>query len=79
MRLPNNIIRINGYVNNKRTHIDVSVTVRKNETGWGKGKDVVFITEDMVCNMAFNNGLEGVTSYNYYNYVGDSRMTVRIY
>ena len=79
MKLPNNIVRINGYVNDKRTHIDVSVPVRKNAINWGKGKDIVFITEDMICKMGFSGGLEAVTSYNYYNYVGDRRMTVRIY
>ena len=79
MKLSNNVIRINGYVDNKRTHIDVPVAIRKNETGWGKGKDIVFVTESMVCDLGFNNGLEAVTSYNYYNYVGDCRMTVRIY
>ena len=79
MKLANNVIRINGYANNKRTHIDVTVPVRKNDTNWGKGKDIVFITEDMAIDMGFSLGLDGITSYNYYNYVGDRRMTVKIY
>lgn len=79
MKLENNVIRINGYKDNKRTHVDITVNIKKDTTGWKTGRDIVFVTDSQICDLGFENGLDGVTSYNYYNYVADHRMTARIY
>jgi hypothetical protein len=82
MKLENNIVRINGYKGSKRTHIDVEVEMA-NVTVHVSGKKVdiktPFIDEKRACDLGFAKGLTSVTSFNYWNWVGDRRMTVVIW
>ena len=78
MNLPKDVVRINGYKGNKRSHIDVKVRTTVNDINWGKGDIIVRIYESDIAKLGFENGLSGVTSYNYYNYVADERLTVKI-
>lgn len=80
--LDKNTVRINGWKNNKRTHVDFTV---KNVT-------INFVVDDKViekeipdiphfsdiAEIGFRMGLDGVTSYNAYNWVGDQRITEKI-
>lgn len=78
MRLAENIVRINGWNNGKRTHIDVEVRTKENTIGWGKGNVIPVYNDESLIQYAFKNGLDGVTSINAYNYVGDERITYRV-
>jgi hypothetical protein len=80
MKLEKNIVRINGWKGNKRSHVDVEWQTTPNNTNWGKGDTVVIgLFEDRICKVGFESGLDGVTSYNAYNFVGDCRITTRIW
>lgn len=76
--LANNIVRINGYKDGKRTHVDIEVKMQKVEYISG-GKKFSF---DAPCayfgDMArkgFDAGLDAVTSYNYWNFMAQKRIT----
>lgn len=78
--LANNIVRINGWKNNKRTHVDIEVRMTKIEYT-SAGKHYEFLAPAIpydVAEVGFKNGLEGVTSYNAYNWCSKSRITEKI-
>ena len=78
MKLAENIVRINGWKNGKRTHIDVEVRTKENTLKWGKGKIIPAVHEEELVREGFKSGLDAVTSINYYNYVGDIRITAKV-
>lgn len=80
MKLANNVVRINGYKNNKRTHVDITVSMSKVEYTSG-GKKYSFIAPNTnfdIDEVGFNSGLEAVTSYNYFNWCMQKRHTVKL-
>ena len=79
MKLAKNIVRINGYRNGKRSHVDIEVPTTPNATNWGKGDTIPVYNEEEMEKEAFNRGLDAVTSINAYNYVGDYRITDRLW
>lgn len=76
--LPINIVRINGYKNNKRTHVDIVVELI--ETTINDYEVIIPLRPHFsdIAEIGFKKGLEGVTSYNYYNWVGKERITEKI-
>lgn len=82
LKLEKNIVRINGYKNGKRSHVDVPVRMTKVVFASGGVQheiDAPAVYEADIPELGFKNGLEGVTSYNYYNWVGKHRITCRIW
>jgi hypothetical protein len=84
MKLANNIVRINGYVKGKRTHVDVEVPIGTIRYYTGDGKEIaeevpMIYGEDHAAKLGFRNGLDAVTSYNFWNNIGDERMTIKIW
>ena len=73
--LAQNIVRINGYKDDKRTHVDIEVemhTVHINN----KTIEVPRIPHfSDIPEIGFSKGLDGVTSYNAYNWIGGYRIT----
>lgn len=79
--LPINIIRINGWKNNKRTHVDYEIPTqpKPKDLNWGIGKIIPIIpNDDKICQIGFDLGLDSVTSVNAYNYVGGRRITSKL-
>ena len=81
--LDKNIVRINGYNNDwKRTHVDILVKntkvryIVKNEIVEKIIPAVPHFSD--VPKLGFKNGLTAVTSYNYYSWMGEERMTEKI-
>jgi len=69
-----NTVRINGYKNGKRTHVDIKV-----ENMEVLNKIVPRVPHYLdIAYIGFKNGLDGVTSYNYYNWVANERYTEKI-
>lgn len=77
--LPINIVRINGYKDNKRTHVDIVVKLMEIVIN-GEKKVIIPCRPHFsdIATLGFNKGLDGVTSYNYYNWVGNERITERV-
>ena len=76
--LANNIVRINGYKNNKRTHVDIVVSMTKLAFN-GIEIEVPRVPNfDDIPWIGFENGLEAVTSYNAYNWVCKERITSKV-
>ena len=81
MKLAKDIIRINGWKDGKRTHIDIKVKMVTVEFTDSTGKEHSVEAPSSLFNAAqtgFDNGLDAVTSYNYYNWVGKERMTIKV-
>ena len=80
--LAKNIVRINGYKGFKRTHVDVEVRMKQVEYESG-GKHFCFEAPCIhfmdVADLGFANGLDAVTSYNYWNFCAQKRFTERIW
>ena len=79
--LANNIIRINGWKNGKRAHVDVEVQMQTLEFKNSEGKTIQVQAPKHLYDPAetgFNLGLEGVTSVNMWNWVGNHRITEKI-
>ena len=84
MKLANNIVRINGSIKGKRTHVDVEVKMQTIRFFTRDRKEIVkesplILGEDHAANLGFKNGLDAVTSYNYWNCISNERMTLKIY
>ncbi len=80
MILANNIVRINGYKNNKRTHIDIEVHMKEIRYT-SAGRQFNFLAPCIpydIAEVGFNNGLDAVTSYNAYNWCSNCRQTNKI-
>ena len=79
--LANNVIRINGWKNNKRSHVDLEVPM-KNIEFYNNDHVLVSVTVPQpphdIAKTGFENGLDGVTSFNMWNWVGNVRITERI-
>ena len=79
--LDKNVIRINGYKDGKRTHVDI--TVKMNKITYISGGRIFEIEAPAsVFNPAqvgFDNGLDAVTSINRYNCFAKKRLTEKIY
>lgn len=81
MKLPKDIIRINGWKEGKRTHIDIRVKMQIVEFTNTLGEEIKVEAPTIFFDVAqtgFDNGLDAVTSYNYYNWVGKERMTEKV-
>ena len=79
--LANNIVRINGYKDNKRTHIDIVVPMETIEFSNSNGEKIKVLAPRTLFDIAqtgFDNGLDAVTSYNAWNWVGKHRITQKI-
>lgn len=79
--LAKNIIRINGYKNGKRSHVDVEVKMTKVEFKNSSGELISVETPSHIYDPAqagFDAGLDGVTSMNMYNWVSDCRITTKV-
>lgn len=80
MKLANNIVRVNGYLNGKRTHADFEVPMVALNI---KGRERLMIPDyddDRMVDKAFKSGkLDTVTSVNAWNWVGNHRLTTRIW
>lgn len=79
--LANNIVRINGYIGNKRTHTDIEVPMEKIEFYNSAGEKFSILAPRIpydIAQVGFDNGLDGVTSYNAWNWVGKHRITQQI-
>lgn len=82
MKLANNVVRINGYIGTKRTHVDIEVKMQ--QIKWFVGekevrRNIPDIDEYSAASLGFKNGLTIVTSYNFWNCVGNERMTVKLH
>ena len=76
--LKNTEVRINGYKNGKRTHIDITVKTASTNLN-GKVYEVPKVPHfSDVSDIGFKNGLDGATSYNYYNWISNERHTETI-
>lgn len=79
--LDKNIIRINGWKDNKRSHIDIKVPMTTVEFSNSEGKRISVAAPRMpydVAQLGFDNGLDAVTSVNSWNWVGNERLTQKI-
>jgi len=81
MKLAKDIIRINGWKDGKRTHRDIKVKMVTVEFTNALGEEIKVKAPATLFDVAqtgFDNGLDAVTSYNYYNWVGKERMTEKV-
>lgn len=78
MKLAENIVRINGYKNGKRTHVDFEVSTKEKEVSWGKGHIIPLFKDCYATETGFELGLDGVTSINMYNWISDERMITKV-
>lgn len=79
--LAKNIIRINGWKDNKRTHVDIEVPMKEIKFYNSKNELIVVMaprTPFDVAQVGFDNGLDAVTSYNQWNWVGKERITEKV-
>ena len=79
--LNNDVIRINGYKNNKRSHIDIIVKMELVEfyNSLGKKFSIMAPREPFdIAQVGFDNGLDAVTSYNKWCWVSGNRITSKI-
>ena len=79
--LNNDVIRINGYKDNKRTHVDIIVKMDLVEFYNSEGKKFSIRAPREPFDIAetgFNNGLDAVTSYNIWCWVSNRRITSKI-
>lgn len=79
--LAKNIIRINGWKDNKRTHVDIEVPMVEVKFYNSKNELIVVMaprTPFDVAQIGFDNGLDAVTSYNQWNWVGKERITEKV-
>lgn len=78
--LAKNIIRINGYKNGKRSHVDVEVKMEEVRFV-SNGKEVTILAPQHIYDVAekgFELGLDAVTSFNMWNWVGKKRYTEKV-
>lgn len=79
--LAKNIIRINGWKDNKRTHVDIEVPMQKVEF-YNSNHELISLmaprTPYDVAQLGFDNGLDAVTSFNIWNWVGKERITEKV-
>lgn len=78
--MDNDIIRINGYRDGKRKHIDLKTEMEV--TVYGSEKHSKFIlpckpTQEWLCDYAYSHGIDVITSFNIYDYTGRERLTVK--
>lgn len=81
MKLAKDIIRINGWKDGKRTHIDIKAKMCTIEFTNSLGEEIKVEAPTIAFDVAqsgFDNGLDAVTSYNYYNWVDKERMTIKV-
>lgn len=79
--LPNNVIRINGYNNGKRSHVDIIVRMNLIEFYNSDNKKFSILAPCEPFDIAqtgFDLGLDAVTSYNKWNWVSKTRITSKI-
>lgn len=79
-KLTNNVVRINGYKAGKRTHVDVEVPMCMFRFG-NPDKEITVTAPTLTYDFAqlgFDKGLEGVTSYNAWNWVSKKRLTTKL-
>ncbi len=79
--LANNIVRINGWKDNKRTHVDIEVPMQTLEFYNSKHEKYTVLAPRSIFDVAqvgFDNGLDAVTSYNAWNWVGNCRITQKV-
>lgn len=79
--LAKNIIRINGWKDNKRTHVDIEVPMDKVEFyNSNHEKFSVMAPREPydIAQTGFDAGLDAVTSYNKWNWVGKERITSKV-
>ena len=81
MKLANNIIRINGYKDGKRTHVDVEVPMQTVEFKNSLGQKIKVEAPQNLYDPAqkgFDLGLDAVTSMNMYNWCMKARYTEKL-
>ena len=77
--LEKNIVRVNGKKGTKRAHVDIEVPLGKLNIRGREDELVPYYLDDSMVKKAFEMGLSEVTSINAYNWVGDERLTTRIW
>ena len=79
MKLENNIVRVNGYLNGKRAHIDFEVPMVPIASHISNSILAPFYYDDEMVRKAFESKkLDTVTSINAWNFVVKHRITTRI-
>lgn len=76
MALANNIIRINGYKDGKRTHVDVEAKMSTLDINGHKVEAPQHLYDP--AQKGFDLGLDAVTSMNMYNWCSNSRITEKL-
>lgn len=76
MALAKNIIRINGYKDGKRTHVDVEVKMNTLDINGHKVEAPQHLYDP--AQKGFDLGLEAVTSMNMWNWSAKCRITTKI-
>lgn len=79
--LAKNIIRINGWKDNKRTHVDIEVPMEKVEF-YNSDKELITVYAPRglfdIAQAGFDAGLDAVTSFNKWNWVSKTRITEKV-
>ena len=80
MKLENNVVRVNGSLGGKRTHVDFIVPMISINAYPYNGVLAPSYDEDEMVQKAFDSKkLDTVTSINAWNFVGKHRITTRIW
>ena len=79
--LDKNVVRINGWKDLKRTHIDIDVPMQTIEFSNSEGKKFSISAPRLpfdIAQIGFDAGLDAVTSFNSWNWVGNERITQNV-